>query len=143
MQTTTIVPKVADRIGRAFPQRALLLGIEWFRSGGVEVESLTDDAVSAAVKGKRTQRVRLATDAAGRALATACSCHASSLGAAVCSHVWALVLEVDRRGALASLRTSHGAARVVPMPDDPVTSPAEPGEGSARRRARRSPRKSG
>lgn len=111
----TLAPKVADRIGRAFPQRALLLGIEWFRTGGVEVESITDDAVAAAVKGKRRQQVRLAVASAGKAIATSCSCHASTLEGAVCSHVWAVVLEVDRRGALERLRTSNGNARVVAL----------------------------
>lgn len=145
----TLAPKVADRIGRAFPQRALLLGIEWFRTGGVEVESISDDAIAAAVKGKqRRQQVKVAVAAAGKAVATSCSCHASTLEGAVCSHVWAVVLEVDRRGALERLRTSNRNARVVAL-EEKVTPKAERSaakEGDAApatgRPSRRSPRAS-
>lgn len=140
----TLAPKVADRIGRAFPQRALLLGIEWFRTGGVEVESITDDAVAAAVKGKRRQQVRLAVASSGKAIATSCSCHASTLEGAVCSHVWAVVLEVDRRGALERLRTSNRNARVVALEEkaqDPekVTPKAQKAEKSAAKEPAQAP----
>ena len=99
---------LADRVARAFPPLACVRGFRYFASGRVEVVTITDDAVDAAVKGKRLQQVRLRIED-GR-VATGCTCCAKLMGPAACKHVWAALLEVDRRGAFASLRTT---ARVL------------------------------
>ena len=66
---------------------------------------VSEGAIDADVRGKRTLRVCLRVEA--DRLASACTCAAKGPGPAVCRHVWATLLEVDRRGALAGLRTTQ------------------------------------
>ena len=80
-------------------------GFRYFARRRVDLVDVSDDSVLADVKGTRTLRVTLR--ASGGLLASACSCAVKVLGPAVCRHVWAALLEVDRRGALESLRSTH------------------------------------
>lgn len=131
---------LADRIGRCFPQRSLLLGIGYFRDGGVSIDSASIADVRATVQGKRRQRVRIAANGPDE-IGTACTCGATSLGPAVCSHVWATILALDRRAsddgegreALAQLRTTKARAKLIALPpmadsEPPTTATPEPKE---------------
>jgi hypothetical protein len=117
---STIVPlrraSVADRVARAFLPIACVRGYRYFVTKRVALGTRTASAVEAEVRGKRVQHVRLAVDE-GR-LATACSCSATLLGPAVCRHVWATLLEVDRQGALESLRATQRGLGLAPLADD-------------------------
>jgi uncharacterized Zn finger protein len=119
MRPSTIVPlrraSVADRVARAFLPIACVRGYRYFVTKRVALGARTASAVEAEVRGKRVQHVRLAIDE-GR-LATACSCSATLLGPAVCRHVWATLLEVDRQGALESLRATQRGLGLAPLAD--------------------------
>lgn len=94
--------KIADRVARAFPPLACARGYRYFDSHGVSIATLSDSECVAEVKGQRTQTVRLRIDD-GR-LCAICSCAAKTLGPPACRHVWATVLEIDRRDAFGVLR---------------------------------------
>lgn len=95
---------VADRASRSFPPLACVRGFRYFARARVDFVSASEKLIEADVKGKRTLRVRLQVDD-GR-LAAACTCFAKTMGPAACRHVWAVLLEVDRRGAFAALRAT-------------------------------------
>src|SRR5262249_6169629 len=65
----------------------------------------------------RTRTVRVRVHAG--ALGLACSCTAESLDPPSCKHVWATLLELDRRGALGALRESVKPLAVTTLPADP------------------------
>jgi hypothetical protein len=96
---------IADRVARTFPPLACVRGFRYFARRGVTLSNVCESGVDAEVKGKRTQQVRLRVDA-GR-LAAGCTCAAKLLGPATCKHVWAALLEVDREGALPTLRSTQ------------------------------------
>ena len=98
---------LADRVARVFPPLACVRGFRYFKTGRVEVVTATDVTFDTVVKGKRVQKVRLRIEE-GRCLA-ACTCCAKLMGPAACKHVWATLLEVDRRGAFESLRATQRA----------------------------------
>lgn len=104
---------IADRVARAFAPLACVRGFRYFARRRIELCDVTERGLEADVKGKRTQRVRLRVDD-GR-LGAACSCAAKVLGPASCRHVWATLLEVDRQGVLASLRTSERTLALGPL----------------------------
>jgi len=82
-------------------------GFRYFARKRIDVVSASEIAIEADVKGKRTLRVTLR--ATGGRLASACTCSAKIFGPAVCRHVWATLLEIDRRGAFESLRSTDRA----------------------------------
>lgn len=96
---------VADRVARSFPPLACVRGFRYFARKRVDLVSVSEGAIDADVKGKRTLRVCLRV-VEGR-LASACTCAAKVLGPAACRHVWATLLEIDRRGAFESLRSTQ------------------------------------
>jgi uncharacterized Zn finger protein len=102
-------------VARAFLPIACVRGYRYFVTKRVALGARTPSTVDAEVRGKRVQHVRLALDE-GR-LATACSCSATLLGPAVCRHVWATLLEVDRQGALESLRATQRGLGLAPLAD--------------------------
>ena len=95
---------LADRVGRGFPPLACVRGFRYFRASRVEVSSLSEHVVDATVKGKRVQNVRVR--AGGGKLSAGCTCSAKLMGPAACKHVWATLLEIDRRAAFQSLRST-------------------------------------
>jgi hypothetical protein len=103
---------VADRVARSFPPLACVRGYRYFHRKRVELVSMSENAVEADVKGKRTLHVTLRV-ADGR-LSSGCTCSAKLLGPAACRHVWATLLEVDRRGAFERLRTTARALTLGP-----------------------------
>ena len=96
---------VADRVARSFPPLACVRGFRYFARKRVDLVSVSESAIESDVKGKRTLHVTLRV-ADGR-LSSACTCAPRTLGPAACRHVWATLLEIDRRGAFASLRTTE------------------------------------
>jgi len=97
--------RVADRVARAFPPLACVRGFRYFARKRIDLVSVSERAIEADVRGKRTLRVTLRVE--GGRLASACSCSAKVLGPAACRHVWATLLEVDKRGLLESLRATE------------------------------------
>gem|GEM_PF-2994395 len=109
---------VADRVARAFPPRACVVGYRYFAAGSVTVSAAGERFVDALVKGKRVHAVRLrATDGA---LAASCTCGATSMGPPACRHVWATLLDVDKRGALEALRSSRASLSLTALLDPPA-----------------------
>ncbi len=118
--------KIADRVARAFPPLACARGYRYFDSHGVSIATLSDSECVADVKGQRTQTVRLRIDG-GRLCAT-CSCAAKTLGPPACRHVWATLLEIDRRDAFGALRgtlrpLALASIEAPPTPAEKVASP--------------------
>jgi hypothetical protein len=102
---------LAERAGRAFPPRAVVLGFKYFAGGGVAVLEAGERTLRADVKGKRTQHVELHVE--GGTLAASCTCGASTMGPSACRHVWAALLEVDRRDMFAALRGTRAPMALV------------------------------
>lgn len=73
---------------------------------GVELVNGDDRSAQASVRGKRSHTVDFRV--ADGKLLVKCSCPAESMGVVPCKHAWAALLEIDRQGALASLRTKRG-----------------------------------
>jgi hypothetical protein len=119
---------IADRVARSFPPLSCVRGFRYFVRKRVDLVSVSERAIDADVKGKRTLRVSLRVDD-GR-LASACTCAAKLLGPAACRHVWAALLEIDRRGAFESLRTTGRSLALG------VVEGAAPGKVKARSTAR-------
>lgn len=111
----------------------------------MDLVSVSEAAIDADVKGKRTQRVRLR--ALGGRLASSCTCVARMLGPATCRHVWATLLEIDRRGALDSLRATQRTIALgvieadAPKPAARTTTRAKKGEAEAKPDAEAKPRR--
>lgn len=127
---------LADRVARAFPPLACVRGFRSFTNDRVEIVSLSEVALDAVVKGKRAQTVRLRIEN-GR-LAASCTCCAKLMGPAACKHVWAALLEIDRRGAFESMRTTQRALALAPM-DAPPPRPKKPAKEAAETKTRPSP----
>lgn len=86
-----------------------MLGFGYFARDAVVLSRVTEDEVDAVVRGQRTHDVTLKAKAAGFGeLLASCTCTPASLGTNPCRHLWAAILEIDRRGALACLRRSAG-----------------------------------
>ena len=104
LSTATRV-RVADRVARAFPPLACVRGFRYFARKRVDLVSVSERAIESDVRGKRTLRVTLRVD--GGRLAVACTSSAKMLGPAACRHVWATLLEIDKRGLFEALRTTQ------------------------------------
>jgi uncharacterized Zn finger protein len=113
-------------VARAFPPLACVRGFRYFARKRVDLVAVGDAAIDAAVKGKRVQTVRLRV--AGGRLAAGCTCRAKLLGPAACRHVWATILEIDRRGAFESLRST---SRALPLGSVETPGAPRPKRGKA------------
>src|SRR6476661_204629 len=96
---------IADRVARAFPPLSCVRGFRYFTKNRVVLSEVSESGLDADVKGKRSHHVRLRVDD-GRL-------------AASCRHVWATLLEADRQGALASLRSTPRVLALVVVVDGP------------------------
>jgi uncharacterized Zn finger protein len=114
---------IADRVARSFPPLACVHGYGYFSSRHVQLAVRSETEVDADVKGKRTQSVKLRIED-GR-LGASCTCAAEICGPAACRHVWAALLEVDRQGALGSLRSSQRVLALAVI-EPTTTTKAEP-----------------
>ncbi len=129
---------VADRVARAFPPLACVHGFRAFAEKRVDVTETSDDDVEAEVRGKRTQRVRLR--AQGGRLATTCTCSPETVGPAACRHVWATLLEVDRRALFASFRETRRALLLTVMTVTPKPAAAVKVKVEAKEKAKPAPK---
>lgn len=135
---------VADRAGRSFPLHAHTHGFARWKSGAVSIEAESERAVTAKVRGQRTRDVILREEKG--TLFVHCTCPARTFELPGCKHAWAALLEVDHRGALASLRTTRAPIRVSFMDVPPAPNaksessssppPSSPSSPSAARSAR-------
>ena len=123
---------LADRVARAFAPLACVRGFRYYASERVDLVTVSDAAIDASVKGKRLQHVRLRIEE-GR-LASACTCCAKLMGPAACKHVWATLLEVDRRGAFESLRTTPRVLSLSALDATPRKGSAAPPKGHRSKR---------
>ena len=126
---------VADRVARLFPPLACVRGYRYFLRKRVDFVNESESAIDADVKGKRTLRVVLRVH--GGRLSSACTCSAKILGPAACRHVWATLLEIDRRGAFASLRANE---RALTLGVIEVATAKAKAEAKAKAKAPRAPR---
>lgn len=111
--------RIARRVGARFSPRACMLGFGYFARDAVVLARVTEDEVDAVVRGQRTHDVRLRASADGFGeLFASCTCTPASLGTNPCRHLWAAILEVDRRGALACLRRSASSLLLSDLVDD-------------------------
>lgn len=130
---------LADRLGHAFPAQALARGFAVWKRARVVIEEEAPGRVTAKVRGTRTRDVVL--EVQGPALFVRCTCPARALEQPGCKHVWATLLEVDRRAGLASLRALASPARLrVAFLEDAQTARDDaqekaPGERGKKRRA--------
>ena len=116
---TTAPITIADRAGRTFPLHAHTQGYARWKSGSVTIEQESPRAIQAKVRGDQTRDVRL-QEQDGRLLVQ-CTCPARTYETPGCKHVWATLLEVDRRGALGGLRAARtplAVAFLEPKPAD-------------------------
>ena len=129
MPPATRIPGLADRAAHAFAPQACILGYTIFRKERLEVEDLGAARARLAGKGAKARRVEVR--AAGEALEASCSCAPEALPMAPCRHLWAALLELDRREAFPAVRGCRGKLVVAMMAADlpPVTA-----EVSAERR---------
>jgi uncharacterized Zn finger protein len=102
---------IADRAGRSFPIHAHTNGFAHWKSGAVTIEQESERSVTAKVRGQRIRDVVLREEKG--CLVIQCSCPGRSMDLPGCKHAWATVLEVDRRGALSSLRTTRDPLKVA------------------------------
>ncbi len=136
------VTGLADRAARAFAPQACLLGYAVFTKGGVSLEAVDERRARLVVKGKRARTVDV--HVVSGALRVTCTCAPSTLPLAPCRHLWAGLLELDRREAFADLRATRGPLRIdveAPAPAPPAgeaqPSPAHKGEKDKSEKAKK------
>jgi hypothetical protein len=107
--STTHALPITLRVGHAFPQHAMLAGYACFLRG-VQLSKPREGEVLARIAAPLTFQVRLR--AQHKALAIACTCHASSDPREACEHAWAALLALDGANELRELRMSAEPLRV-------------------------------
>lgn len=88
---------------------------------GVALESSDAKGARAIVKSKRAHTVDLRV--ANGKLLVKCSCPAESMGVHPCQHAWAALLEIDKQGGLAELRTKRGPMALECVSDEAAPKP--------------------
>src|SRR5262245_65168767 len=89
----TLIPRVSVRT------RAK--GADYFRSGGVIEIAGGEWSAHAIVRGTRDYRVELRRESGTDRFTASCVCPYYTDRGEVCKHIWAALLEADRRGLLA------------------------------------------
>ena len=130
---------LADRAGPSFHAHAHAQGYARWRRGLVVIDEESPTAVTATVRGPRPRHIRL--EAEGSRLLVHCTCPARTLERPGCKHVWAALLEVDRRGALRCLRSTAGPLRVGFLATNAASAGARTEPASARKPRKPSARK--
>lgn len=97
---------LAGRVGHAFEVQTMIAGFGC-HARGVELAAFDARSAQAIVKSKRSHTVDFRV-AHGKLLVK-CSCPAESMGVHPCKHTWAALLEIDKQGGLADLRTKRGS----------------------------------
>ena len=115
---------IADRAGKSFLPNAHAQGFARWKGGNVSIEQESTSTVVAKVRGARTYDVVLREEQ-GKLLVH-CTCPARTFDRPGCKHVWAALLEVDRRGALTALRERRGDVPVRFLEPSPPATAATP-----------------
>ena len=106
MLATTLAPHVSGRT------RAK--GADYFRSGGVIEMAGGEWTAHAIVRGTRDYRVELMRESGTDRFTASCECPFYSDRGEICKHIWASVLEADRRGMLGGDGDPASAATLEP-----------------------------
>jgi uncharacterized Zn finger protein len=126
---------LADRVARSFPPQSCVAGFAAFVRRDVDIVVIDDSSVDARVKTKRTRR--LAFRVKNGVLLVSCTC-APGLDLVGCRHAWGAILEIDRQGALASLRARRGPLHIGRLAEaPPATARTENRRATSRKRRRR------
>lgn len=135
--------RLSERAARAFSPRACLEGYALFVKSAVVVDRLQDGKAIVTVQGKRSRVVELRAES--EELHASCTCIPSTLPLAPCRHLWAALLELDRRDAFPALQgtrgrvtiavVSSGEAAGAPPPPAPPAKTRAPSKKAAARAA--------
>src|ERR1700722_11142149 len=87
-----------DRLGVDFDDSTRIKGQNYFHRGAVDITRLTHRSIGAAVQGDRRYIVEIDFD--GGYYDYECSCEQYQIRGEPCKHIWATLLESNRRGRL-------------------------------------------
>ena len=87
-----------DRLSKDFPDIARAKGLNYFQRGVVDLTRQTHRSLAASVQGDRRYAVEIDWD--GGFLQYACDCEDFKGGGPPCLHVWATLLEAQRKNRL-------------------------------------------
>ncbi len=105
--------RLSERAAPTFSPQACLGGYVLFAKGGVTVDVLARERAVVTVRGKRSRIVEVSVGEAH--VRASCTCSPSTAPFAPCRHVWAALLELDRREAFPALLATRGRVRVEVM----------------------------
>lgn len=150
--TGAVHVRLADRVGMHFSPNACVLGFGYFVKKAVTLVDVAAARIEASVRGQKNRRVSLeATTSGFGELRVSCTCSPGSLEPRACRHVWAVLLEIDRVGALTDLRRTRRVLSLAPLataepasgaPKDPPQTPStrEPTSKTERSTKKKHPR---
>jgi hypothetical protein len=134
VRLSPLLLSIAGRVGHAFEVQTMIAGFAC-HARGVELSAFDGKSAHAIVKSKRAHTVDFRIS--NGKLLVKCSCPAESMGVHPCKHTWAALLEIDKQGGLADLRTKRGALvleREAPEEPKPVKKKAAAKKTKARAR---------
>ncbi len=111
-------------------------GTDYFRSGGVIEMGGGEWSAHAIVRGTRDYRVELRRESGTDRFTGSCECPYYTDRGEVCKHIWAALLEADRRGLLAGDGTTQPDATLEPEYRPTTDEAAIPEASAARATAR-------
>ncbi len=111
--------------------RSRVKGADYFRSGGVIEIAGGEWSAHAMVRGTRDYRVDLRRESGTDRFTASCECPYYTDRAEICKHIWAALLEADRRGLLGADQVSS-TATLEPEYRPPAGPPSAGAHGSAK-----------
>jgi superfamily II DNA or RNA helicase len=111
--------------------RTRVKGADYFRSGGVIEIAGGEWSAHAIVRGTRDYRVDLRRESGTDRFRASCECPYYTDRVEICKHIWAALLEADRRGLLGADQVSP-TATLEPEYRPPAEPPSAGAHGSAR-----------
>jgi superfamily II DNA or RNA helicase len=111
--------------------RSRVKGADYFRSGGVIEIAGGEWSAHAMVRGTRDYRVDLRRESGTDRFTASCECPYYTDRAEICKHIWAALLEADRRGLLGAEQVSS-TATLEPEYRPPAGPPSAGAHGSAK-----------
>ena len=115
--------KLSSELSYDFDSRVRQRGLNYFRTGRVEIIHGSDVAVGARVRGASLYQVSL--EWTKRALETSCSCPYFEDGGG-CKHLWATILAAEAEGYLTAGSFGRSPAPAYWLPAAPQTLPPKP-----------------
>jgi hypothetical protein len=135
VRLSPLLLSIAGRVGHAFEVQTMIAGFACHARGG-ELSAFDGKSAHAIVKSKRAHTVDFRIS--NGKLLVKCTCPAESMGVHPCKHTWAALLEIDKQGGLAELRTKRGALVLERIVEAVETKPAQAKKKSAaKKKARR------